>query len=54
MTTTPQPPCIDAKHTSQIVGIPIGPGLLSHVVDALGNSIDSKGPIEAIECSSAR
>ena len=56
MTTTPKPPCIDAKHTGQIVGVPIGPGLLSRVVDALGNPIDSKGPIEAIEhcCASLK
>ena len=38
------------KHTGQIVDVPIGPGLLGHVVDALGNLIDGKGPIEAIKC----
>ena len=37
------------KCTSQIVDLPIGPGLLGHVVNTLGNSIDGKGPIEATE-----
>ncbi|KIM56241.1 hypothetical protein SCLCIDRAFT_133135 [Scleroderma citrinum Foug A] len=37
------------KCTSQIVDVPVGPGL-GRVVDALGNPIDSKGPIEVIEC----
>jgi len=37
------------KRTGQIVDVPVGPGLLGRVVDALGNPIDGKGPIEAIE-----
>ncbi|KIM56144.1 hypothetical protein SCLCIDRAFT_1147394 [Scleroderma citrinum Foug A] len=37
------------KCTSQIIDLPVCPGLLGHVVDALGNLIDSKGPIEATE-----
>ena len=37
------------KPTSEIVDVPVGPGLLSHVVDALGNPINGKGPIEAIQ-----
>ena len=37
------------KRTHQIVDVPIGPGLLGRVVDALGNPIDGKGPIEAVE-----
>ncbi|KIM52205.1 hypothetical protein SCLCIDRAFT_141597, partial [Scleroderma citrinum Foug A] len=41
------------KCTGQIVDVPIGPGLLGCVVDALGNPIDGKGPIEAIECRCA-
>ena len=41
------------EHTGQIIDVPIGSGLLGHVVDALGNPIDSKGPIEAIECCCA-
>ncbi|KAI5995448.1 ATP synthase F1 alpha subunit [Pisolithus albus] len=37
------------KRTGQIVDVPVGPGLLGRVVDALGNPIDGKGPIEATE-----
>ena len=36
------------KRTGEIVDVSVGPGLLGHV-DALGNPIDGKGPIEAIE-----
>lgn len=35
------------KRTGQIVDVPVGPGLLGRVVDALGNPIDGKGPIKA-------
>eukprot|EP00923_Selenidium_pygospionis_P027298 GHVN01049046.1.p1 GENE.GHVN01049046.1~~GHVN01049046.1.p1 ORF type:complete len:512 (+),score=63.35 GHVN01049046.1:66-1601(+) len=35
------------KGTQSIVDVPIGPGLLGRVVDALGNPIDGKGPIES-------
>ena len=38
-----------AKRTGSIVDVPIGKGLLGRVVDALGNPIDGKGPIEATE-----
>jgi F-type H+/Na+-transporting ATPase subunit alpha len=34
------------KRTRAIVDVPIGKGLLGRVVDALGNPIDGKGPIE--------
>ncbi len=34
------------KRTGTIVDVPIGKGLLGRVVDALGNPIDGKGPIE--------
>ncbi|ELU08533.1 hypothetical protein CAPTEDRAFT_158616 [Capitella teleta] len=34
------------KRTGAIVDVPIGEGLLGRVVDALGNPIDGKGPIE--------
>ncbi|MBS1168995.1 MAG: atpA, partial [Proteobacteria bacterium] len=34
------------KRTGAIVDVPIGRGLLGRVVDALGNPIDGKGPIE--------
>ncbi len=37
------------KRTNSIVDVPIGKGLLGRVVDALGNPIDGKGPIESSE-----
>ena len=37
------------KRTRQIVDVPVGPGLLGHVVDALDDPIDGKGPIQAAE-----
>ena len=37
------------KRTGTIVDVPIGKSLLGRVVDALGNPIDGKGPIEATE-----
>ena len=37
------------KRTNAIVDVPVGPKLLGRVVDALGNPIDGKGPIEYIE-----
>ncbi|MHA1554308.1 MAG: F0F1 ATP synthase subunit alpha [Alphaproteobacteria bacterium] len=37
------------KRTGAIVETPVGKGLLGRVVDALGNPIDGKGPIEATE-----
>ena len=39
------------KRTSAIVDVPVGKGLLGRVVDALGNPIDGKGPIEAAQRS---
>jgi F-type H+-transporting ATPase subunit alpha len=38
-----------AKRTGTIVDVPIGKALLGRVVDALGNPIDGKGPIETTE-----
>ena len=35
------------KRTETIVDVPVGKGLLGRVVDALGNPIDGKGPIDA-------
>ena len=35
------------KRTNAIVDVPIGNGLLGRVVDALGNPLDGKGPIES-------
>ena len=37
------------KRTGDIVDVPVGKGLLGRVVDALGNPIDGKGPIEDVE-----
>ncbi|WP_333714659.1 F0F1 ATP synthase subunit alpha [Yoonia sp.] len=37
------------KRTKSIVDVPIGDALLGRVVDALGNPLDGKGPIEAKE-----
>nr|WP_281300512.1 MULTISPECIES: F0F1 ATP synthase subunit alpha [unclassified Iodidimonas] len=37
------------KRTGTIVDVPVGRGLLGRVVDALGNPIDGKGPIESSE-----
>ena len=37
------------KRTGAIVDVPAGKGLLGRVVDALGNPVDGKGPIEAEE-----
>ncbi len=35
------------KTTGRILEVPIGEALLGRVVDALGNPIDGKGPIES-------
>ncbi len=40
-----------AKCTGRILEVPVGPELVGRVVDALGNPIDGKGPIEAKEFS---
>ena len=37
------------KRTKSIVDVPVGDALLGRVVDALGNPLDGKGPIEATE-----
>jgi len=37
------------RRTGTIVDVPVGKGLLGRVVDALGNPIDGKGPIETTE-----
>ncbi|HXP97754.1 MAG TPA: F0F1 ATP synthase subunit alpha [Telmatospirillum sp.] len=39
------------KRTGAIVEVPVGKGLLGRVVDALGNPIDGKGPIQAEKMS---
>ena len=40
-----------ARCTQRIVEVPTGPELLGRVVDALGNPIDGKGPLEATSSS---
>ncbi|KAM5356055.1 hypothetical protein ACJ41O_002701 [Fusarium nematophilum] len=37
------------KRTGEIVDVPVGPEMLGRVVDALGNPIDGKGPIQTKE-----
>ncbi len=37
------------KRTGRVVSVPVGEGLLGRVVNALGQPIDAKGPIEATE-----
>jgi len=37
------------KRTKTIVDVPVGKGLLGRVVDALGNPIDNKGPLDVAE-----
>ncbi len=39
------------KTTGRILEVPVGRGLLGRVVDALGNPIDGKGPIDSSESS---
>ncbi|MCY4473592.1 MAG: F0F1 ATP synthase subunit alpha [Kistimonas sp.] len=40
-----------ARCTGRILEVPVGEALLGRVVDALGNPIDGKGPIDATETS---
>ncbi|CAI1800742.1 hypothetical protein SEUBUCD646_0B00280 [Saccharomyces eubayanus] len=42
------------KRTGKIVDVPVGPGLLGRVVDALGNPIDGKGPLDSVGRSRAQ
>ncbi|MFZ9086298.1 MAG: F0F1 ATP synthase subunit alpha, partial [Steroidobacteraceae bacterium] len=37
------------KTTGRILDVPVGPGMLGRVVDALGNPLDGKGAIEIAE-----
>ena len=37
------------RRTGRIIEVPVGPALLGRVVDALGNPIDGKGPIQTTE-----
>lgn len=36
------------KCTGRVLEVPVGPGLLGRVVDALGRPLDGKGPIESV------
>jgi len=37
------------KRTGKIMSIPVGPAFVGRVVDALGNPIDGKGPVQAVK-----
>jgi F-type H+-transporting ATPase subunit alpha len=37
------------KRTGKIMSVPVGDGMIGRVVDALGNPIDDKGPIQATQ-----
>jgi len=39
------------RRTGEIVSVPVGMGMLGRVVDALGNPIDGKGPIQNVKMS---
>ena len=39
------------RGTGRIVSVPVGPGLLGRVVNALGQPIDGKGPIDSVKYS---
>ncbi|MFK7823795.1 MAG: F0F1 ATP synthase subunit alpha [Oligoflexales bacterium] len=41
------------KRLKEINAVPVGKGLLGRVVDALGNAIDGKGPLEEIDAREA-
>ena len=45
---------MSAKCTGRILEVPVGPELLGRVVDALGNPIDGKGPINAQATDASR
>ena len=39
----------EAKRTGRIMDVPVGPGLIGRVLNALGEPIDDKGPIQGTE-----
>ncbi|MBM3728102.1 MAG: F0F1 ATP synthase subunit alpha [Acidobacteria bacterium] len=39
----------EVRRTGRIMSVPVGPGLVGRVVNALGQPIDGKGPIDAAE-----
>src|SRR5260370_21211363 len=36
----------EVKRTGRIMSVPVGEGMIGRVVDALGNPVDGKGPID--------
>ncbi len=40
---------MEAKTTGRLLSVPVGKGLLGRVVDALGNPVDGKGPLQSTE-----
>ncbi|MGA0132751.1 MAG: F0F1 ATP synthase subunit alpha [Opitutales bacterium] len=40
---------MEAKTTGRLLSVPVGKGLLGRVVDALGNPVDGKGPVQSTE-----
>jgi F-type H+/Na+-transporting ATPase subunit alpha len=41
----------EVRRTGQVLSVPVGEGYLGRVVDALGNPVDGKGPVDPIEGS---
>ena len=39
----------EARRTGRVMDVPVGPGLLGRVVDALGRPLDGHGPIQSSE-----
>ncbi len=39
----------EARRTGKILSVPVGPGLIGRVVTPLGEPVDGKGPIEAVD-----
>src|SRR3954462_4868479 len=37
----------EVRRTGRLLDVPVGPGMLGRVVDALGNPVDGRGPIQA-------
>ena len=42
------------KRTGKVVSVPVGEGMIGRVVNALGQPIDGKGPIEAADYRASR
>lgn len=39
----------EARRTGRVIDVPVGPALLGRVVDAIGDPLDERGPVEALE-----